>query len=296
MTVSIIIPVYNVAPYLKACLNSVIAASDRLRAINDKWSAEIICVDDGSTDGSGEILEEFLGHFTPPSQTYALKILHQQNLGVSAARNAGLDVARGDVIAFVDPDDSVEKGWLANLLVGLADTEMVWSGYDQGDEVIEPPDVGALYQGDAVRRRLWRAVFGYRLRDLVNIILPGGLWKRCGREMAGVWRCGVKREVLGDLRFDENLTLYEDAIFLARLAQRVKMMKVVGSCGYHWQIRESGAMTREFRDNLVANKIAVRDARRAIDPKMTQWRGSYWLSFFEIWKHSGFRAALRYFA
>lgn len=276
MKVSLVIPVYNVAPYLKACLESVQAAVEGL-------DAEIICVDDGSTDGSGEILK-----------TFDVMIIRQSNRGVSAARNAALDAATGEVVAFVDADDTVDRAWLKTLLDALGENEMVWSGYRQNGACVEPTDVGARYEGMAVRRRLWRAVFGYRLRDLVNLILPGGLWTRTGREMAGVWRCAVRRAALGDVRFDETLGLYEDAIFISRLAERVRRLKVVGDCGYDWHVRETGAMTRGFRDNLLANKFAVRDARRAIDPKMAQWRGTFLLSFLEIWKLAGFRAALKY--
>lgn len=283
MKVSIVIPVYNVAPYLKACLESVQAAVEGL-------DAEIICVDDGSTDESGKIIKEL-----SVVLRFTLKLLRfPMNRGVSAARNAALDAATGEIVTFVDPDDTVEKTWLKTILESFGENEMVWMGYRQNETVVEPLDVGATYEGEAVRPRLWRAVFGYRLRDLKNLVLPGGLWTRSRREMAGVWRCAVRRSVLGDLRFDEKLRLYEDAIFISRLAERVKRLKIVGNCGYCWRVRETGAMTREFRENLLARKFAVRDARRAIDPKMTAWRGTFLLSFFEVWHRAGFRAALRY--
>lgn len=293
MKVTIVIPVYNVAPYLRACLSSIAEAIEACKSESVKCNVdevEIICVDDGSSDGSYRILKELFAGLR-----FTLKLLHfPVNRGVSAARNAALDAATGEVIAFVDPDDTVERTWLKTLLDALGESEMVWSGYRQNGALVEPSDVGAIYEGDAVRWRLWRAVFGYRLRDLVNLILPGGLWRHTRREMAGIWRCAVRRTALGDLRFDETLRLYEDAIFLASLAARVKSLKIVGNCGYEWRVRETGAMMRGFRDNLLANKFAVRDARRAIDPKMTHWRGTFLLSFFEVWKLAGFRAALKY--
>ena len=91
MMFSIIIPVYNVAPYLRECLGSVLAQTFTA------WEA--ICVDDGSTDGSGEILDEYA------AKDPRFKVIHQQNAGVSAARNAALDVAQGEWICFIDPDD-----------------------------------------------------------------------------------------------------------------------------------------------------------------------------------------------
>lgn len=286
MTVSIVIPVYNVAPYLREGLASVCAAVENLTDA----TAEILCVDDGSTDESPEILDSL----PAPAAPHALRILHQPHKGVSAARNAALDRATGDLILFADPDDTVSPGWIANLIRAAGSADFVWSGYTQDATVCEPTDTGATYADDAIRRRLWRAVFGYRLRDLTNLILPGGLWTRCGREMAGVWRVAIRRETLGELRFDTRLSLYEDAIFLAEFATRARRLSVVGDCGYTWHVRASGAMSCGFREHAVVHKFAVRDARRRVDPRMAHWRGTFLLSALEVLKLAGPRTALRY--
>ena len=96
---SIIIPVYNVAPYLRECLDSVLA-----QTFTD-WEA--ICVDDGSTDGSGAILDEYA------AKDNRFRVFHQKNAGVSVARNNGLMLASGEWIWFVDSDDSIREGSLA---------------------------------------------------------------------------------------------------------------------------------------------------------------------------------------
>ena len=88
---SIIIPVYNVAPYLRECLDSVLAQTFA------DWEA--ICVDDGSTDGSGAILDEYA------AKDKRFRVIHQPNAGVSAARNAALEVVRGEWFLFLDGDD-----------------------------------------------------------------------------------------------------------------------------------------------------------------------------------------------
>ena len=105
---SIIVPVYNVAPYLRACLDSLVAASEKVISAE----VEIICVDDGSTDGSAEILDDFA------LQASSFRVIHKQNEGVGAARNAALEVATGDWIGFVDADDTVSERWL-EVAVGL---------------------------------------------------------------------------------------------------------------------------------------------------------------------------------
>lgn len=93
MTFSLIFPVYNVAPYLRECLDSILAQTF------PSW--ECICVDDGSTDGSAAILDEYV------ACDRRFRVIHQENRGVSAARNAALDVASGDWLWFVDGDDMV---------------------------------------------------------------------------------------------------------------------------------------------------------------------------------------------
>ena len=89
---SIIIPVYNVAQYLKECLDSVLA-----QTFGD-W--ECICVDDGSTDGSGEMLDVYARGDS------RFRVFHQTNKGVSAARNLALEHATGDVVCFADGSSS----------------------------------------------------------------------------------------------------------------------------------------------------------------------------------------------
>ena len=91
--ISIIVPVYNVEKYLRECLDSI----SQLKAVT--WEA--ILVDDGSTDTSGKICDEYA------TQDSRFRVIHQKNSGVSAARNAGLDAAKGEWIWFVDSDDSI---------------------------------------------------------------------------------------------------------------------------------------------------------------------------------------------
>ena len=98
---SFIVPVYNVAPYLRKCVDSLIA--------QDYDDYEIILVDDGSTDECPQICDELAAAYEN------IRVIHQENAGLSAARNAGLKVAKGEYICFVDSDDY----WEENVLGGL---------------------------------------------------------------------------------------------------------------------------------------------------------------------------------
>ena len=98
MKYSIIIPVYNVKAYLHRCIDSVICQNNP--------DYEVILVDDGSADGSGQICDEYAGKFD------YIKVLHQTNQGLAATRNSGLSIASGDWILFVDSDDYFSEDFL----------------------------------------------------------------------------------------------------------------------------------------------------------------------------------------
>ena len=109
MKLSIIVPIYNVAPYLRKCVDSLLA--------QDISDYEIILVDDGSTDDSGAIADEILNtHSQSPIANCQIKVVHQLNGGLSAARNTGILLATGKYILFVDSDDYLQPNTLAILL------------------------------------------------------------------------------------------------------------------------------------------------------------------------------------
>lgn len=99
---SFIIPVYNVEAYLKKCINSILEQSGA--------DCEVILVDDGSTDGSGLICDDF------SEKNTNVRVLHQKNSGHSVARNAGLKMAVGEYVSFIDSDDYIGQGCVKEIL------------------------------------------------------------------------------------------------------------------------------------------------------------------------------------
>lgn len=116
--VSVIVPLYNVEAYLPACLDSLRAQTHR--------DFEVILVDDGSGDGSGAICDAYA------AKDERFCVLHQANAGVAAARNAGLDRARGSHISFVDSDDEVSPRFLETLLAADADVAQCGFATERG--------------------------------------------------------------------------------------------------------------------------------------------------------------------
>ena len=159
--VSVIVPVYNVEQYIKRCINSIYA---QIYAAH-----EVICVNDGSTDGSLEVLQRLaIGH---PS----LKIINQANKGLGGARNTGVEHATGDYIWFVDSDDWIEPDSLSSLARLIIENPY--------------PDIVLfdVYKTDGVERKSMDNLFGYKqdsipVKDYVRtLLLHRGHYFACGK-------------------------------------------------------------------------------------------------------------------
>ena len=215
---TLIIPVYNAAKYLRACLDSVCDAAKVLeRAVGGgertiSSPVEVICVDDGSTDESGVILDEYASRQFNDLQSNnptILRVIHQKNAGVSAARNAALEIATGDYVCFLDPDDVVALGWFANFRNAIDKTkcDLAFAEYRPFYEGERPKlderPIGAIVEhgeGPEVRKTL-----------LKRFLVDG----RC-------FMFALRRELLKGVRFVEGVRLAEDQLLCLRLTARVR--------------------------------------------------------------------------
>lgn len=155
--VDIIIPVYNVEPYLRRCLNRMLAQT------YTHWRA--ICVDDGSTDGSPAILDEYA------AKDSRFKVIHQENGGLSHARNEGLAVADAEYVMFVDSDDFIHPQTL-ELAVGLIerdDTDMV-SWYRDSFYRNVQLKLMRRFKVNTDKAGAWRSPFKYRLGRIKTVV------------------------------------------------------------------------------------------------------------------------------
>lgn len=225
--VSVIVPVHNVCAHVAACL-----ASLRAQTLTD---FEAIVVDDGSTDDSlaaARAATRGDGRF---------RWLHQANRGLSAARNAGLDAARGRFIAFLDSDDRLAPGYLARLLGALETGGGDWIAcairfvYPDGGSSLHSaihgaPDLPPRPPGMAQRH------------DLAD-------WCETIRHFPSAWNKLYRRELIGDLRFDEG-TYYEDHAFFWRLACRSDHLLYLPEPLY-WHLRgRPGQITRDAGERV----------------------------------------------
>ena len=181
---SIIIPVYNVEPYLRESLDSVLAQTFA------DWEA--ICVDDGSTDGSGSILDQYA------AKDSRFRIFHQPNAGVSAARNKALDEVHGEWFLFLDGDDILRLDGLELFVPYIKN--------DQYDGILVHPYIPNWSGGDVPRRKIQTNVL---VENATREDLLFGPYAANGFPFSRIYR----RCVFGKLRFPVGVKMAEDVYF-----------------------------------------------------------------------------------
>lgn len=210
MKFSIIIPVYNVEAYLHQCLDSVLC--------QDFSDWEAVCVNDGSTDGSAAILEDYV------AKDARFRLVTQPNGGLSAARNAGLDAAQGEYILFLDSDDWLVENALKVLSTNLSGEDMLcFSGrrFFEKTHGFNPSDL--LKNGD------YQSGMDYYNE---NALLPRDFAFVCV-----VLRAYRRTFLIGNgLRFKEGI-LHEDNLFTPLACYYAHEVRVVNACLYNYRVR-----------------------------------------------------------
>lgn len=214
--ISVIVPVYNVAPYVEACLNNIISQSYK--------NLEILVVDDASTDGSYDICKKFA---VVDSRIKFMQ--HNENLGLSAARNTALEVAKGDYIVFVDSDDTIDKNMYSTMYSAVLKTEadIILCGYhciDENGQITtscSPTDKGGL------------------LRGIEKIKYNISTSDNC------VWNKLYKRSIFDNVRFPLGKT-FEDIFIMHRLFDNANEVYLIPEKLYNYRQRKTGITLRPF--------------------------------------------------
>lgn len=202
--ITVIIPVFNAEATLKRCVDSVLAQTYR--------DFELILVDDGSTDSTGSICDSYA------AADSRVRVIHQKNMGVSAARNAGLDKASGDWVAFCDSDDSVNASWLARMMEASGSAELVIGGYRK-----YMPD------GTVEYITLGRTVYYTEPDRLFEDLLNAHVFKF-------IWNKLFSRSIIegNHIRFDESFKVFEDEYFVLEYLVYAHDAICIPDCGYNY--------------------------------------------------------------
>lgn len=222
MRFSVIVPVYNVEDYLETCISSVIAQSCQ--------DYELILVDDGSTDSSGAMCDRF-------SKQYSCRVIHQKNGGLGAARNAGIEAARGDYLLFLDSDDFISPDTLQELSSEMdqVPADIYTFGFVTSDGT---RDIAPFVDNLPYHQPL-------TLRSHPELLLA--LPNAC---------CRVIRRTLflsSDIRFPSRVW-YEDIRTTPKLTALAQTIDVLPNTWYHY-VQRDGSITRN--SNLARNREII---------------------------------------
>ncbi len=214
--ISVIVPVYNVDKYLKKCLNSIIRQTYK--------NLEIIVVDDGSTDSSGRICDEY------KIKDERIKVIHKKNGGLSSARNAALDIAKGDYISFVDSDD-----WIKENLYECVVEELIKSGADI-----------AVFANACEKEngKIWENPFMGTYKELDNIELMNNYVSGIDIKTIACNKI-YKKELFDNLRFPEG-RIYEDEYIMHEILGKCRKAVFINKCLYVWFIRKGSITNSKF--------------------------------------------------
>ena len=252
MKISVIIPVYNVENYLRECLDSILVQSYK--------DFEVILVDDGSTDSSGVICDEY------SKEHQNMKVLHKKNGGQSSARNTGLDLAQGEYILFVDSDDVVSSVMLETLMNHVADYDIVSFGImifeDGNDRKFES------YMKQSCQCEYTATDF---LKRMLVHKIDNAAWGKL-----------FKRSILRNICFIEG-KVNEDFLFNVEILKQdmLKIYSITDSL-YYYRIR-MGSTTQDVHPNrfqFVTNALEMRSTNATITSDISEYFDTH--LFYEI--------------
>lgn len=218
MLFSIVVPVFNAKAFLRNCFNSILA--------QDFTDFEVVVIDDGSTDGSSEILKDYA------SKDPRIHVYHFDNAGVSYSRRRGIALASGEYIVFVDSDDTINPNLLSNLYSAIITHDFPTLIRYQANLI-----------GDAKHKDHER----YNFLDFLNIPYTGinalKHWSCPGKKYAVYWLYAFKKSVFSKVLFTTNLRCYEDVALIPILVAASQKVVTIEYVGYNYTCNNTESLT-----------------------------------------------------
>jgi len=219
LILSFVVPVYNVESFIGDCLKSLLAQDV------SKEQYEIVCIDDGSTDNSGKILDDYA------KDNSNIKVIHSENKGVSAARNIGISASAGKYIWFVDSDDMIAANCLKLLF-----------------------KVISKHSPEYIRFNNKKINENARFENICSDIIDAVHLKRYDGRISGnhVWKCITKSDIIKDnnLKFEEQMKFGEDTIFAYMIYTNMSGTGWVDlqECFYYYRTRNTSAVNTKTKE------------------------------------------------
>lgn len=221
--ISIIVPMYNGVPYITRCINSILGQTYQ--------EIEIIIVNDGSSDSSGDIIRKLA------EKHHKIQVINQLNQGVSVARNNGLALAKGEYITFIDADDWIQPSMLQVMIEAIEKTKAKMAICDYLTCDNYKNSVISIHFPEKIMETVLDRE-SYITDSLLNSDT------RC-------WGKLYRRELIGELRFRDNITIGEDLLFLIDILPNLSKIVTIDKKAYCYYNNEQGAMLTEFKSSYM---------------------------------------------
>lgn len=245
---SIIIPVYNNQDYLAKCLNTIV--SQYLASI------EVIIVNDGSTDNSGDIAESYAIHYS------FIKVIHQSNQGVSAARNRAIRESIGSYLIFLDSDDLLYKDFLQRIL-----------------ELIQnQPDIIEI-NADLINEIglvSYKKIFSFDYVRSITASTDAAKLRLSKQAKYYLWSRIIRRELVDKLRFNEKISFCEDALYLTECYFRAKKIITVDESLYGYRKHDTNVTSA----NSISNIDQLTQLCKAVANKISNSQDKQYITFY----------------
>lgn len=252
--VSIIIPVYNVSKYLNECLDSIVRQTYK--------NLEILLIDDGSTDDSGVICDNY-------SKEYSnIKVFHLKNSGVSAARNYGIEQASGDYLTFVDSDDVIDETMIEKLVncMGLYDIQLAVCSYSY------------MYKDFMIDNHLSKIGFLSNEQTKRELFLNTSIR---GFSVNKIFITNIIKK--NNLKFDSKIKICEDLLFVFDYVSHIENVYVFDESLYYYRMRMSSASNGISEKDLTVFDAILR--MNEIDNKVYNYMDDFYTYlYFKYYK------------
>lgn len=225
--VSVVVAAYNVGKYLEKCVDSIVS--------QDYDKLEIILVDDGSKDNTGDLCDKYAEH------NKRIKVIHQKNGGLSNARNSGIKAAHGKYITFIDGDDYVDKTYISSLLIALIDNKADISV--AGHTIVRPNKSCDKISSSKLLLKPREALFEILYDRNIDISSWGKLYKT---------------SLFSNISFPDG-QLFEDSATTYKLFMAAKSIAVIPESHYFYIIREGSITNAGFSEKKLDLLKSTRD-------------------------------------
>lgn len=234
--ISVIIPVFNSEKYLQNTLDSL-----RNQTYSD---FEAIIIDDGSTDSSGLIADEYA------KNDKRFRVIHVANSGVSKARNLGIEESVGEWIYCLDSDDVMEKTMLQSMIEASYENDMVVSSISV-EMVAEKKSISVCNDNIVLKNKDEIGNYLVSMDGTKKDLLLNYLWNRL-----------MKRDIIvgNNIRFNEEVQLGEDFLFICEYLKFCKSVILLNQCLYKYYIRPNSSLAGKFNINEHARRLLMREA------------------------------------